>query len=464
MSAPQITPLPLAPSPSDPGDVFDAKAFALTSAWPDFINETNAAANYIEGGVDAVADSIAGATDTAINAAQSAASAASASQVAQYASEASSATAVGAANFKGSWAGLSGPLGLPSSVEHDGYFWVLLESVSDVTAHEPGAGGKWQIISSPTIRERLLKEATLNLDFANNKYEVYEGPVSGMTAKPFNDILNFTRSSGATAKTATGGITDVLTGEQRLVGNREGLLIEGQRTRLNTIAAAPTAPENVTVAAAAHTISFYGTGSVGLTGVATDTLVGTGANDRVTLTFTPTAGTLTLAPSGTVADLQLEVGRNASSVIRGEGTQVTRAADKCSRALGAEFNQQEGTFLLEFTPAGEFEPSYILTDGASRRVFYTLSSTALVAYDGSTTVSINGLTLLTSNKAALSFSKSGAQMALNGAANAKNNGFSFSAFSALDFFISRSGTISAFQYFPRALTEAEIIDLTTPGA
>src|SRR5690554_1640115 len=203
MSAPQITPLPLAPSPSDPGDVFDAKAFALTSAWPDFINETNAAANYIEGGVDAVADSIAGATDTAINAAQSAASAASASQVAQYASEASSATAVGAANFKGSWAGLSGPLGLPSSVEHDGYFWVLLESVSDVTAHEPGAGGKWQIISSPTIRERLLKEATLNLDFANNKYEVYEGPVSGMTAKPFNDILNFTRSSGATAKTAT---------------------------------------------------------------------------------------------------------------------------------------------------------------------------------------------------------------------------------------------------------------------
>ena len=79
-------------------------------------------------------------------------------------------------------------------------------------------------------REDLLKQATLSLDFANNKYEVYEGPVNSLTQMPFNTALDFTRGSGATARTATGKIQDVLTDEQRLVGNREGLLIEEQST------------------------------------------------------------------------------------------------------------------------------------------------------------------------------------------------------------------------------------------
>jgi hypothetical protein len=81
-------------------------------------------------------------------------------------------------------------------------------------------------------REDLLKQATLSLDFANNKYEVYEGVVDGMTQMPFNTALDFTRASSATARTATGNIQEVLTDEQRLVGNRKGLLIEEQRTNL----------------------------------------------------------------------------------------------------------------------------------------------------------------------------------------------------------------------------------------
>ena len=81
-------------------------------------------------------------------------------------------------------------------------------------------------------REDLLKQATLSLDFANNKYEVYEGPVNSLTQMPFNEVLDFTRASAATARTATGKIQGVLTDEQRLVGNREGLLIEEQRTNL----------------------------------------------------------------------------------------------------------------------------------------------------------------------------------------------------------------------------------------
>jgi hypothetical protein len=67
--------------------------------------------------------------------------------------------------------------------------------------------------------------------------------------------------------------------------------------------------QSVTVTAAAHTLSFYGTGTVTLSGVSTaGPLVGTGAGDRVTLTFTPTSGSLTLTVSGTVSTAQLVLG------------------------------------------------------------------------------------------------------------------------------------------------------------
>jgi len=81
-------------------------------------------------------------------------------------------------------------------------------------------------------REDLLKQATLSLDFANNKYEVYQGPVNSLTQMPFNTALDFTRTSAATAINATGKMVDVGAGDQRLIGNREGLLIEEQRTNL----------------------------------------------------------------------------------------------------------------------------------------------------------------------------------------------------------------------------------------
>ena len=87
---------------------------------------------------------------------------------------------------------------------------------------------------SDLSREELLKEATLTLDFVNNHYEVYEGPVNNLTERPFNDFLDFTRNSVATARNATGGITSVAVNEQRLVGNREGLLIEEERPNLFT--------------------------------------------------------------------------------------------------------------------------------------------------------------------------------------------------------------------------------------
>lgn len=60
------------------------------------------------------------------------------------------------------------------------------------------------------------------------------------------------------------------------------------------------ATQNVTVVATAYKIYMQGTGSITLSGTGSGTLNGTGANERVSLSFTPTAGTLTLTVSGTV--------------------------------------------------------------------------------------------------------------------------------------------------------------------
>jgi hypothetical protein len=83
-----------------------------------------------------------------------------------------------------------------------------------------------------------------------------------------------------------------------------------KRGRINELVATATmATQNVTVTNAQRTLSFTGTGTVTLSGTSTaGPLVGTGVNDRVSLTFTPTAGTLTLTVSGSVTLAQLQLG------------------------------------------------------------------------------------------------------------------------------------------------------------
>ena len=78
----------------------------------------------------------------------------------------------------------------------------------------------------------------------------------------------------------------------------KGLLIE--ESRFNLIFPSDTlTTQTRTVTAVAHTLSFYGTGTVVLSGVAIATVTGTGAYPtRTTLTFTPTAGSLVLTVTG----------------------------------------------------------------------------------------------------------------------------------------------------------------------
>jgi hypothetical protein len=201
----------------------------------------------------------------------------------------------------------------------------------------------------------------------------------------FDSRITFTRASAAWGTNSAGAIASFAVDAPRIDYDPvtlavKGLLIEEARTRLNLVSLLPTIAENVTVAAVAHTISFYGTGTVTLTGVSTaGPLVGTGAYpQRVQLTFTPTAGALTITPSGSVNDLQLEVGGFASTIIRGEGTQVTRAADFATMT-GANFsnwfNATEGTFVAT--------GSSFSTANTSARIFGATDNTTANYIDSS---------------------------------------------------------------------------------
>lgn len=135
--------------------------------------------------------------------------------------------------------------------------------------------------------------------------------------------------------------------EYDLSGNALGVRLEEQRTNLFLNSRVP-ATQNVTVSAVAYTLSFFGTGSITRSGTSSGTLSGTGADDRVSVTFTPTAGTLTLTVSGTIDFVQLEAGPSATSPIVTSGASVTRVIDALSIAQSLFPASVPGTIVLGY--------------------------------------------------------------------------------------------------------------------
>ena len=159
-------------------------------------------------------------------------------------------------------------------------------------------------------------------DFTTNRALFSGVDVGALASTPG---WSFTRATVGTAETVAGEIIQFSSGQLRRTDR--GVLIEGARTNL-FLNSATGATQGVVVTAVAHTLSFRGTGTITLSGASTaGPLVGTGVNDRVTLTFTPSAATLTLTVSGSVTNVQLEVGSFASSWIPTAGASVTRDAD-----------------------------------------------------------------------------------------------------------------------------------------
>jgi len=114
--------------------------------------------------------------------------------------------------------------------------------------------------------------------------------------------------------------------------------------------------QTIALTSGSYTLSFYGTGTVTLTGTASGTKVGVGAfPTRSTLTFTATTGNVIATVSGIVQYMQIESGTFASSWIpTGSVSSLddTRAQDlieSSSEGLPTSvFNNVQGTLYASF--------------------------------------------------------------------------------------------------------------------
>jgi len=106
--------------------------------------------------------------------------------------------------------------------------------------------------------------------------------------------------------------------------------------------------QNVSTSASDYSVSFYGTGTITFSGSYSGSLVGTGVNDRVTLTFTATSGTLTSTVSGSVTNAQIENLGYSTSYMPSLSTQGVRATETATSAGSADLiNSTEGVLYAE---------------------------------------------------------------------------------------------------------------------
>jgi hypothetical protein len=118
------------------------------------------------------------------------------------------------------------------------------------------------------------------------------------------------------------------------------------------------ATQTRTVTNAQHTLSFRGTGTVTLSGASTaGPLVGTGAGDIVSLTFTPSAGSLTLTVTGTVEIAQLELGAARTgyqTVADAGGFDITETGQRNVFYIAPDGVDDVMTLSAAFAPAGAY--------------------------------------------------------------------------------------------------------------
>src|SRR4029077_15880586 len=200
------------------------------------------------------------------------------------------------------------------------------------------------------------------------------------TGPPLDPRITFTRASVGTYFDVAGTMQTATANTPRfdydpVTHALRGLLIETQRINI-LLNSATLGTQSVAVTAQAYTLSFYGTGTVTLSGVSTaGPLVGTGAFPaRVALTFTPTAGTLTLTVTGSVLNAQLEAGAFATSYIPTTAAAVTRAPDLGTMPTAPWFNATAGSAAAVITLISWSQPSgnnnccvFTFDDGAGNR-------------------------------------------------------------------------------------------------
>lgn len=307
---------------------------------------------------------------------------------------------------------------------------------------------------------------SLDLQFATDK---------SLTARK-GPTPTFTRASTATFIGSDGLIQSAAINAARFDHDPitlacKGLLIEESRTNL-VFPSDTLTTQTRTVTAVAHTLSFYGTGTIVLSGAHVATVTGTGAYPtRTTLTFTPTAGSLILTVTGSVTQAQLEAGAFPTSYIPTVAASVVRSIDICSitgSAFTGMYNATEGTWipsLFQGVPSLPFCP--LIEPSGSGPIVNLFTNTVSLGINN--IFSFNYPTALVQNvKSNIAFGyKSGDfAAAINGGAVATNADARMGgAINTVTFgrrnTAAINGHIASIKYFRKRLPNAKLQTLTT---
>jgi hypothetical protein len=293
--------------------------------------------------------------------------------------------------------------------------------------------------------------------------------------------ITFTRSTTATFTGSNGLIQTAAIDAPRFDYNPTtlaslGLLIEEQRVNL-LLNTSVLGTQVVTVTAAAHTLSFYGTGTIVLSGAFTGTVTGTGAYPtRTILTFTPIVGVLTVTVTGSVTSAQLEAGAFPTSYIPTVASQVTRAADVAS-ITGTNFtsfyNASEGTVYFESQTA-QGTNSYAFSlfgTSTANRIFANYTTTnrmqsgirVATVFEAAVNTPNNSAPLNTFGKGATAYKVNDFGFSWNGAAALTDTSTTLPVVQQLD--IGNNGALATnflnghirqLAYYPRRLANAEL--------
>ena len=293
--------------------------------------------------------------------------------------------------------------------------------------------------------------------------------------------FDFTRGTAATRVNSNGVIESVASGLPRIdfTGGTGQVLLEPASTNL-FLNSATLSTQDVTTSANVFTVSFYGTGSITLSGTHSATLNGTGTNNRVSLSFTPSSGSLTCTVSGTVTNAQIEQKSFATSYIETSGTSATRNQEEANSSGNTSLiNSTEGVLygeLASFTNSGEPERNISLSNS-------TANNTAEIGYSSGTNLArfrlrANNVTILAQNSAvsdttefikiAIKYKSGEIKCFINGnQVISDTTSFAFSeSLSELAFDRGNgsnkfNGKIKSIAVFKEALTDAQLISLTS---
>lgn len=215
----------------------------------------------------------------------------------------------------------------------------------------------------------------------------------GGASVALTDILTLTNASTIRTYTDTAGMVQTAPANTHRISYASGvaeLMLEGSATNLLLASEAP-ATQGVSVTAQTYTLSFYGSGTVALSGAYAGSKSGA-ASGRSTLTFTASAGTLTVTPSGSVSKWQMETGSVASSYIPTTVSAVTRPADLCQLTPAAAAILQGGAAALAWRGDVRAAVANQRLVGLGSATLLRQGDTNQIAFDGRGGASVLSLT------------------------------------------------------------------------